>query len=211
MAPRKVKRRFFITFEGPEGCGKSTQSKRLGQFLKSKGFPVVVTREPGGTPIGETARRVLLSARNRLSPLSELFLYELSRYELVKQVIQPALRLGKVVISDRFSDSTIVYQGIAGGVSVGFIRRLDRMVCQGLKPDLTFLLDVPVHQGLRRSRRKKGRLDRMEQKSLAFHRRVRKGYLALSKRNPNRFRLIRNGSKQEIQEQIRKDVMRALR
>ena len=211
MAPRQMRRGFFITFEGPEGCGKSTQSRRLSRFLRSKGFPVVVSREPGGTRIGEAVRRLLLNSRNHFSPLVEVFLYELSRFELVRQVIRPALKEGKVAISDRFSDSTIVYQGMAGGVPVGFIRRLDRKICSGVAPDLTFLLDVPVTQGLRRSFKKKGSLDRMEKKSLAFHRRVRNGYLTLCRKNAKRFRLIRNGSKQKIKKQIQNEVLRVLR
>ena len=210
MAAHKVKGGFFITFEGPEGCGKSTQSRRLWVFLRKKGFSAVVTREPGGTRVGETVRKLLLSAKNHFSPILEVFLYELSRSELVRQVIRPALEQGKVVISDRFSDSTVVYQGMAGGVDVGFIQRLDRAVCRGIKPDLTFLLDVPVTQGLRRSLKRKGSLDRMERKSLTFHRRVRSGYLALSRKNKTRFRLIRSGSKQTIQKQIRHEVMRVL-
>ena len=166
MAPRKMKRGFFITFEGPEGCGKSTQSQRLGRFLKKQGFAVVVTRDPGGTRLGEAIRKQLLSARNHFSPLTEMFLYELSRADLVRRVIHPAFKRKAIVISDRFSDSTVVYQGRAGGVPVDIIRRIDRKACRGIQPDLTFVLDVPIKTGLGRSLRKKKFLDRMERKSL---------------------------------------------
>ena len=206
MAPRKMKRGFFITFEGPEGCGKSTQSQRLGTFLKKQGFAVVVTRDPGGTRLGEAIRKRLLSARNHFSPLTETFLYELSRADLVHRVVRPALKRKAIVISDRFSDSTVVYQGTAGGVSVSFIRRIDRKACRGIRPDLTFVLDVPIKTGLGRSLRKKKFLDRMDQKSLAFHQRVRRGYLALYRKEPRRVRLILSASKEKIQIQIQKEV-----
>lgn len=206
-----MKRGLFITFEGPEGCGKSTQSKRLGRFLKRGGFSVVVTRDPGGTRLGESIRKILLNSRNHFSPLSEVFLYELSRSELVRQVIRPALKRRAVVLSDRFFDSTIVYQGVAGGVSIHGIKRLDRKVCGGIEPDLTFLLDVPVKRGLGRSFKKKKFLDRMERKSFTFHQQVRRGYLALSRREPKRFRLIRSAGKEEIQQQIRDEVMHVLK
>ena len=206
-----MKRGFLITFEGPEGCGKSTQSQRLGDFLKRRGFPVVVTRDPGGTRLGEAIRRRLLSARNHFSPLTEVFLYELSRADLVRRVIRPALKRKAIIVSDRFSDSTVVYQGMAGGVPLSFIRRIDRKACRGMRPDLTLLLDVPVQKGLSRSLKKKKFLDRMEQKSLAFHQKVRRGYLTLCRKNPRRIRLIRSAGKEMIQKQIQEEVTRVLR
>lgn len=206
-----MKRGFFITFEGPEGCGKSTQTQRLGSFLKKQGFAVVVTRDPGGTRLGEAIRRRLLNTRERMSPLLEVVLYEVSRSDLVRRVIRPALKHRAVVVSDRFSDSTIVYQGIAGGVPLQLIRRLDKKACSGIKPDLTFLLDVPVKKGLGRSLHKKKFLDRMERKSLAFHRRVRRGYLALCRQYPRRIRLIHGGGKGEIQSRVQQETMRVLR
>ena len=211
MAAHKVKGGFFITFEGPEGCGKSTQSQRLGDFLKRRGFPVVVTRDPGGTRLGEVIRRRLLSTRNHFSPLTEVFLYELSRADLVRRVIRPALKRKAIIVSDRFSDSTVVYQGIAGGVPLSFIRRIDQKACRGMRPDLTLLLDVPVQKGLSRSLKKKKFLDRMERKSLAFHQKVRCGYLALCRKNPRRIRLIRSAGEEKIQKQIQEEVIRVLR
>ena len=210
MATHKMRRGFFITFEGPEGCGKSTQSQRLGSFLKKQGFPVRVTRDPGGTRLGEAIRKRLLSARNHFSPLTEMFLYELSRADLVRRVIRPTLKRKAIVISDRFSDSTIIYQGRAGGVPLTFIRRIDKKACRGIRPDLTFVLDVPVKTGLGRTLRKKKFLDRMERKSLTFHKRVRRGYLGLCRREPRRVRLIRSSPKEKIQKQIQKEVIGVL-
>ena len=210
MAPRTVTGGVFITFEGPEGCGKSTQSRRLGTFLRKRGFSVLVTREPGGTRLGEAVRRLLLYSRVHLSPLSELFLYELSRSHLVDRVIRPALRRGAIVLSDRFSDSTFVYQGIAGGVNHRFIRFLDRKACREVRPALTLLLDVPVKRGLGRSLKQKGSLDRMERKSLSFHQKVRQGYLSLYRKNKNRIRLIPPGTAASVEKRVQREVRRVL-
>ena len=191
MAARKVRGGLFITFDGPEGSGKSTQAKALAQFLRKKGFSVVLTRDPGGSPIAEEIRGLLLDPRYRgLSSFTEMLLYETCRASLVKDIILPALQKGKVVICDRFSDATRVYQGIAGGVQDALIRKIDETVRQGLKPDVTFILDVESREGLRRRFKRHKVLDRMEGKPLAFHETVRRGYRKIAKRDPRRVRFI---------------------
>ena len=190
MAARKVKG-LFITLDGPEGSGKSTQAKALAQFLRKKGFSVVLTRDPGGSPIAEEIRGLLLDPRYRgLSSFAEMLLYETCRASLVKDIILPALQKGKVVICDRFSDATRVYQGIAGGVPDAVIRKIDQTVCRGLRPDVTFILDVESREGLRRRFKHHKALDRMEGKPLAFHEAVRRGYRKIAKKDPRRIRFI---------------------
>ncbi|MCM8783650.1 MAG: dTMP kinase [Candidatus Omnitrophica bacterium] len=182
-----MKRGIFITFEGPEGSGKSTHAKRLSSFLKSKGHSVILLREPGGTKISEEIRRILLDKRNKkIDSKTEALLYLAARAQLVKEKITPALKSGRIVILDRFQDSTIVYQGHGGGLDLSLLDKLGRFVTEGLIPDLTFLLDINTKEGLRRC----GLKDRMEKKSFSFHQRVRKGYLELAKKNPKRFFLI---------------------
>jgi len=179
----------FITFEGIEGCGKSTQAKRLARSLSRLGIAHVVTLEPGGTEIGQKMRLVLLDSRNRaLTPLAELMLYAADRAQHVEEVIKPALKDGKWVICDRFSDATVVYQGAARGQDGELIRLLNKVVTDGIRPHVTFLLDCPVEVGLRRarSRNMKGQ-DRFEKEALTFHRKVRKGYLDLARKNRKRF------------------------
>ncbi len=210
MAPRKIKKGLFITFDGPEGCGKTTQAHLLARMLKGKGYPVVLTRDPGGSPIAEEIRGLLLDRRyKRLSALSETLLYETCRASLVQEVILPALKKGKIVICDRFSDATRVYQGAAGGVANGLIRKIDAFACQGLKPDLTFLLDVSSREGLRRLRRKR-LFDRMEGKPLRFHEKVRRGYLKIVRTEPKRIRFIPPISLEAVRERVWKEVLRVL-
>jgi len=195
----------FITFEGMEGCGKTTQVKRLARRLKGLGVPVIVTLEPGGTGIGKNIRRVLLDARNKaLTPLSELMLYAADRAQHVEEIIQPALRTGKWVICDRFSDATVVYQGVARGQDRKLIRLLNNLVTQGIRPHLTFLLDCPVEVGLRRAlgRNMRGQ-DRFEKEALSFHHRVRNGYLDLARKNKKRFVILdAEASRKEIESKI---------
>ena len=199
-----MKKGLFITFEGPEGAGKSTQARRLAGWLKGRGRKVLQAREPGGTPLGDRLRRLLLDSRQEgMDPLEELFLYEAARAALVDRVIRPALRAGKTVILDRFQDSTWVYQGWAGGMDLEFIERLGKTAARGLVPDLTILLDLPVRQGLARVTRP----NRMERKPVGFHEKVRRGYLALARRNPSRFRRIRaDRPAGEVQRRIREAV-----
>ncbi|MBI4437105.1 MAG: dTMP kinase [Candidatus Omnitrophica bacterium] len=211
MASRKMKRGLFITFDGPEGCGKSTQAKALARWLRTRGFSVVLTRDPGGSPIAEEIRGLLLDPRHKeLSPLAEMLLYETSRASLVKKVILPALRKGELVVCDRFSDATRVYQGIAGGVCECLIAEIDEEVCEGLKPDITFFLDVSSRRGALRLRRR-GRLDRMEGKPLRFHEGVRRGYRKIAKEFPKRIRFISDAPLEKVKQKIVEEMTGVLR
>lgn len=187
----------FITFEGIEGSGKTTQVELLTGSLKAKGYECLATREPGATRIGRGIRDILLdSAHSNMLPLTELLLYEADRAQHVHDVIKPALAAGKVVVSDRFFDATTVYQGYARGCDLDLIERIHRIVLGGLTPDLTLILDLPVEIGLERawqrihSRSGNFPEDRFEKEALAFHERVRLGYLTLAKNEPDRFRVI---------------------
>jgi dTMP kinase len=199
----------FITFEGIEGCGKSTQLRRLARRMKTLGIPLVTTREPGGTPIGQGIRRILLDAGNRnLSPLGELLLYGADRAQHVRDVILPALTRGTWVLCDRFSDATEAYQGWARSQDRRLMRRLNALTTQGLVPDMTFLLDLTVEKGLARAlRRNKAMLcggqDRFEKEDLSFHREVRKAYLHMARRHPQRFVVIdADAGRDEVEESV---------
>jgi dTMP kinase len=204
----------FVTFEGMEGCGKTTQVKRLARRLRGLGVPVIVTLEPGGTRIGKNIRRVLLDSRNHaLTPLAELMLYEADRAQHVEEIIEPALRSGKWVLCDRFSDATVVYQGAARGQDMKLIRFLSTAVTGGIRPHLTFLLDCPVETGLRRARGRnmKGQ-DRFEKEALSFHHKVRNGYLDLAQRDKKRFVIIdATAGRKEIEAEILLHLDRFLR
>lgn len=179
----------FITFEGSEGCGKSTQSKMLADYLKKKGYRVVYLREPGATRLSEKIRDVLLDRKNSaMSAGCEMLLYMAARAQIVSEVIKPALEKGKIVICDRFLDSTIAYQGYGLGMEIKLIKDIGRFVTQGIRPDLTILLDVPLKQGLKH---RDGNKDRIEQRPLSYHARVRQGYLKLAKLEPKRIRSIK--------------------
>jgi dTMP kinase len=179
----------FITLEGIEGSGKTTQIKRLARRLERLAVPCFATLEPGGTEVGKKIRRILLDSRNKgLTPLAELLLYAADRAQHVEEVIRPALRKGLWVLCDRFFDATVVYQGFARGQDSRLIKFLNERVTQGLVPDLTFLLDCPVKMGLARATARKNRgQDRFEREKIAFHRKVREGYLNLARENPKRF------------------------
>lgn len=182
----------FITFEGIEGCGKTTQIKRLKRNLKKHGVACMATLEPGGTAIGRKIRRILLDSRNKgLMPMAELMLYEADRAQHVEEVIKPALRKGLWVLCDRFFDATSAYQGFAREQDGRLVKLLNEKAAQGLTPDLTFLLDCPVKIGLARAtaRDNKGQ-DRFEKEKLAFHRKVRQGYLDLARKNRRRYAVI---------------------
>lgn len=195
-----MKRGFFITFEGGEGSGKSTQARRLVAALRRRGLRPVHTREPGGTAIAEAVRRVLLTPGDRVAPLTELLLYEAARAQHLAEIVRPALARGAVVVCERYTDATEAYQGFGRGLPLADIRLLNRIATGGLVPDLTFLLDVPVRRGLSTARRLGKKLarragrsrggDRMERESPLFHERVRRGYLALARRDPRRVRLV---------------------
>lgn len=198
----------FITFEGPEGAGKSTHSRLLATWLRRRGRRVLLTREPGGTDIGARIRKILLHSKSgSMDAVTELMLYEASRSLLVERVIRPALRRGTIVILDRFQDSTWVYQGWAGGMDLDLVEKAGQAATGGLTPRLTILLDLPAQDGLARVRRP----NRMEKKPLAFHRKVRSGFLALARRHPRRFRVIRAGRPiEKVQMRIREEVARVL-
>ena len=203
----------FMTFEGMEGCGKTTQVKRLARRLRGLGVPVIVTLEPGGTRIGKNLRRVLLDSRNRaLTPLAELMLYAADRAQHVEEIIKPALRTGKWVICDRFSDATVVYQGMARGQDMQLIRRLNEAVAQKIRPQITFLLDCPVDIGLERALRRNLRgsdrgQDRFEKEKIGFHRKVRNAYLKLARKERKRFVVIDARSpRDEVEREIFKKI-----
>jgi dTMP kinase len=187
------KRGLFITFEGMDGCGKTTQMHLLAQRLSAEGCQVFETAEPGGTPIGVQIRRILLDSANRdLCPTAELLLYFACRAQNVEQWILPALRQGTIVLSDRFTDSTLVYQGAARGLGEETVLALDRIACKGLVPDLTVLVDIDLETGLARARdRRLSKSEtRMDEQALEFHRRAREAYCRLAEREPQRFRVI---------------------
>ncbi len=182
-----MKNGIFITFEGAEGSGKSTQIRKAAAFLKKKGWAVVMLREPGGTRISEAIRGVLLDKKlKEMDPVTELLLYFAARSQIVREKILPALRKGKAVICDRFEDSTRAYQGFGRAISLEAIDRMSRLVRGDLKPDLTFVLDIDIRKGLARG----GRHDRIEREALSFHQRVRRGFLTLAKREPRRMTVL---------------------
>lgn len=186
----------FITFEGIEGVGKSTQVKALKDFLEANGREVVLLREPGGTALSEKIRAILLSTdTGDIDSVSELLLYSAARAELVSSVIEPALDEGKVVILDRFTDSTLAYQGYGRGLDLDFIENLNHKAGHGIVPIVTFLIDLPVEDGLKRAldnAKSEGRTgpDRLEGESLDFHKRVRDGFLEIAKNNTKRVEII---------------------
>jgi dTMP kinase len=197
MANRGV----FITFEGMDGCGKTTQMRRLAKRLRKNGRTVLETAEPGGTEIGSQIRKILLdSANHALSPTAELLLYFASRAQNVDESILPALSEGAVVLSDRFTDSSLVYQGCGRGLGADTVLALDRIACRGLKPDLTLLIDIDLATSLARAEARNlrgNRTDRMEEQDAAFYEKVRDAYLALAATEPDRFHIIDGRDKQD--------------
>ena len=208
---------FFITVEGIEGSGKSTQTKLLAPYLETGGRAVTLTREPGGTPIGDEVRKILLDpVHTALDPKAELLLYAASRAQHIREIILPALEAGRIVLCDRFSDATLAYQGHGRGLDREMIRSLDHVATGGLRPDLTLLLDIETATGLSRARGRNSSsgLDaeaRFENEALSFHERVRKGYLLLAKEEPERFQVIDASlSPENVQAEIRRSVDAAL-
>jgi dTMP kinase len=208
----------FITFEGIEGSGKSTQIVMLANHLSAQGRQVTLTREPGGTAIGDQVRKILLDPENTaLDPKAELLLYAAGRAQHLAELIAPELGEGKIVLCDRFSDATLAYQGYGRGLDRAMIRSLDRIVTNGLRPDLTVLLDIDAKAGLARARGRNQRSGleaeaRFENEKLAFHQRVREGYLELAREEPGRFRVIDALPEPEtIQDRLLKIVDEALR
>lgn len=202
----------FITLEGPEGSGKSSQVLPLAMFLRQQGYNVLSTREPGGTPIGEQIRDILHNLHNtEMHPRTEILLFQAARAQHVEQVIRPYLESGGVVLCDRFADSTLAYQGYGRQQDLQALISLIDFATDGLKPDLTLLLDIDVEEGLRR-RSKGGGWNRLDALELAFHQRVRQGYLTLAQAEPQRWVIIdaRREMKQ-VQEDLRQEVLKRLR
>lgn len=189
----------FISFEGGDGAGKSTQVKTLANALKKRGITVVVTREPGGSPGAEDIRTLLVNGKpGRWDPLSETLLLFAARHDHIEQTIKPALSEGKWVICDRFTDSTYAYQGAGGGLNRETIRRIESVSIGDFKPELTLLLDVPVEVGLGRTQSRGGKEDRYENFKTDFHENLRQGYLELSKRGRERYAVIDAAAEQKI-------------
>ncbi|EAT14993.1 dTMP kinase [Desulfuromonas acetoxidans] len=199
----------FITFEGIEGCGKTTQIRLLATALRHQGHDVIETREPGGCDIADQIRAVLLDAKNnRMTSPTELLLYAAARAQHVAEVIRPALDAGKTVLCDRFCDATLAYQGYGRQLDIDQITTLNAYACQGVRPDTTLLLDLPVEIGLGRARQRNEQHsgpneDRFEQESLNFHQRIRQAYLQLADNEPQRFLIIdAQGKPQTVAERI---------
>jgi len=195
----------LITMEGPEGSGKTTQAARLAQYLRQRGREVVLTREPGGTLIGDKIRTILHDpTHSEMCPWAEVFLYSASRAQLIAQVIEPALAAGKVIISDRFFDSTLAYQGFGRGLDLAALRDISRLATGGRVPDLTLYLDIPPAQGLRRRLSNEEEWNRLDREALAFHQRVRAGYLELARKEAERWVVIDAArSMEEVQRDVR--------
>lgn len=185
-----LKRGFFLSFEGIEGCGKTTQLRGLARRLRALGYLVVETREPGGAPISEQIRTLLLDPKNRgMDARCELLLYLASRAQHLADRVRPALEKGAVVLCDRFADATMAYQGYGRGLGPATVAGLNRFATSGLSPDLAIILDVPVAVGLARKRRAGG-LDRLDREHTSFHEAVRRGYLRIARQNPRRMRMV---------------------
>ncbi len=181
----------FVTFEGPEGSGKSSQIALLASFLQQRGLTVVTTREPGGTPIGDEIRACVHNVANTaMIPTTEMLLYSASRAQLVGELIRPALAAGKIVLCDRYADSTLAYQGYGRGLNLAHLRQVTQIATGGLVPDLTFFLDIDVERGL--ARRTDGGLEmnRLDLETVQFHQRVREGYRQLIAENPSRWEIV---------------------
>jgi dTMP kinase len=209
------KKTVFITFEGIEGCGKTTQATLLGETLRSHNIPIYVTREPGGTRIGDQIRKILLHSENTdLTPLAELLLYEASRAQHVQEVILPNLQNGIHVLCDRYGDASIAYQGAGRALTVSLVKEANRMATRGLQPDLTILIDISPETGLSRARTRNLKFDfaleegRFEEEDSIFHRRVREGYLQLAREDAERFRIIDgSGDVEDVRQQIQDIVL----
>ncbi|MFO8082958.1 MAG: dTMP kinase [Desulfobacterales bacterium] len=205
----------FISICGVEGSGKTTQLKYIARFLEGTGKKFLMTREPGGTAIGMKIRRILLDPENRdLTAKAELFLYAADRIQHIEQLILPALREGKIVVTDRFADSTTVYQGYARGIDLELVEKINELVLGGLKPNLTILLDIPPAIGLARVQnqlqfgQRTESESRFEQERLGFHEKIRHGFLTLARNEPDRFQVIDAG---QHQDKVSEDILQVLK
>ena len=203
---------FFITFEGPEGSGKTTQIRLLAEQLTNAGHQVLLTREPGGTTIGNAIREILLNqAHTEMSPRAEALLFNAARAQLVAEVVRPALAQGKIVLSDRYTDSTLAYQGYGRAQDLTDLRALSEFATAHLAPDLTLFLDIDPVEGLRRKRACDDEWNRMEAQTVAFHQSVRQGYLQLASQEPARWRIVNaNHDVATIQREIQQQVANLL-
>lgn len=202
----------FVTFEGADGSGKTTQIALLAEFLREKGFSVLTTREPGGTPIGDQIRTCLHDVRNTaMTPEAEILLYSASRAQLVQEVIRPALDAGHIVLCDRYADSTMAYQGYGRGLNRADLAQITRFATGDLKPDLTILLDMEAEAGIQRRSKGGDEMNRMDLQTAAFYRRVREGYLTMAAAEPQRWLIIdADRAVDEVQCDIRKAVQERL-
>lgn len=199
----------FITLEGPDGSGKSMQIPALAEFIRSQGYEVLITREPGGTNIGDQIRQVIMKLDNTsMHPRTEILLFCAARAQIVEEVLRPALQRGVVVISDRYADSTLAYQGYGHGVDLEELNRLLKFTTGGLRPDLTLLLDVDAETGLRRRQSSGGEWNRLDAYALSFHKRVREGYHQLAAAEPERWRTIDASQAPEMVQSCIQDVVR---
>lgn len=211
----------FITFEGIEGCGKTTQIRKAADFLRGNDIGVLLTEEPGGSALGVELRRILLnrnkslSGASGISARSELLLFLADRAQHVDEIIRPALEQGRVVLCDRYSDATIAYQGYGRGLDMDTVLSLDRFSSSSLKPDMTFLFDLPAREGLKRALRRiagndsRNAEDRFENEAMEFHSRVRNGYLDLARSEPRRFRVVDSTADVEsVAEQVRAELIK---
>lgn len=201
----------FITFEGIDGSGKSTQLRLLATFLRSQGLNVLATREPGGTPVGVRLRAALLDGQEEVDPLTELLVFAADRAQHVRRVLRPALESDKIVLSDRYADATVAYQGYGRGFSPELIAEIVRLATEGLKPDLTLLFDLSVAESIARTSRRtngKQRGDRLDAEDPEFHARVRDAYLRMAAEDPRRFRIINTtGSVEDTHSQVKATVI----
>ena len=191
----------FITFEGADGCGKTTQMELLAEYFSQKGLEIVITREPGGKGLGEQLRKILLNYDGEVSDKCESFLFLADRAQNIDTVVKPAIESGKIVLCDRHTDSTLAYQGYGRGLDISEITRLNSIATGDIKPDLTLVFDIDVETSMQRVGKEK---DRMESAGIEFHNRVRNGYLKIAKNEPNRVKVI-DASKSI--EEVNKDVI----
>ena len=211
-------RGLFITLEGPEGAGKTTQAGLLEQRLHPA-YPILRTREPGGTTLGERIRALVLDAQEReMTPQAEMLLFAAARAQFVREIVEPALQAGQLVLSERYVDTSLAYQGYARGLGIEVVRQVNAVASRGLVPDLTFLLDIDPAVGLARARRvsgtegHRGEGDRLEQEAMAFHLRVREGFLLLAREEPTRMHVVDgNRDPRTVHEEIAGEVERFLR